>query len=121
MCQTIKDGLENSDLVKQTKLFTQHHQQADAGAASRKRLDFLAWVSRSGAILTLVLMSAGVSVAQSKPLKSPEPKPTTPTETISPKDRQELEQLREQQRLQEQVQAEAQRAFKQTMTLFNLL
>lgn len=97
----------------------QNYQRTDAGVISDRRLNFLAWISRSSVILTLVLLSAGVSMAQSP--KSPEPKPSTPTKTISPKERLELEQLRQQQLLQEQVQAEAQRTFKQTMTLFNLL
>lgn len=79
----------------------------------RKDRERLKLGARSSLALISVLLSVGVVRAQ--------PAPVEPPTRLSPQERQELEQLRQQQRVQAQVQAEASQIFSRTVTLFNIL
>ncbi|MGB5900829.1 MAG: hypothetical protein WBG66_21745, partial [Geitlerinemataceae cyanobacterium] len=76
----------------------------------RKNPEIFPWVSRSGVILSVLLLSVGAVGAQVPPTPTTKP-------GISPQEQQELEQLREAQIIREQVQAEV----AQTKAVFNVL
>ncbi|HAA29916.1 MAG TPA: hypothetical protein DCE56_22215, partial [Cyanobacteria bacterium UBA8553] len=82
-----------------------------------KNLHIFAWVARLSVILSTFLLSVGLAMAQ--PVK-PNAE-INPTSALSTRERQELDRLREDRRIQQQVQLEANRAFNQTTTLFNVM
>ena len=83
-----------------------------------KNWNIFAWMAQVSVILSTFLLSVGLAIAQPAKPNAPESAATT---TISIQERQELERLRQERRLQQQVQAEANRAFSQTTTLFNIM
>ncbi|NEQ22241.1 MAG: hypothetical protein F6K28_24215, partial [Microcoleus sp. SIO2G3] len=83
-----------------------------------KNLGIFAWLAQCSVILSTFLLSVDLANAQSANPNAPE---STPTSVISNQERQELERLREERRISEQVQVEASRAFTRTTTLFNIM
>ncbi|HEY9744176.1 MAG TPA: hypothetical protein V6C90_27110, partial [Coleofasciculaceae cyanobacterium] len=84
----------------------------------QKNRDIFAFVAQVSVILSTFLLSVGLAIAQ--PVR-PNALESTPTSAISNREQQELERLREERRISEQVQAEANRALTQTTTLFNVM
>lgn len=74
-------------------------------------------VSQSGIVLSTFLVSIGF--AQAQPIE-PKTLESTP-KTVIVAQAQQLEQLQQERRVQQQVQAEANQIFSRTMTLFNIL
>ncbi|HEY9709650.1 MAG TPA: hypothetical protein V6D48_15705, partial [Oculatellaceae cyanobacterium] len=83
-----------------------------------KNLHIFAWVARVSVMLSTFLLSVGLAMAQ--PV-NPNAPGENPNSGLSTRERQELDRLREDRRIQQQVQLEANRAFSRTTTLFNVM